>query len=248
MYVKRALIAATEPPILPRWSAAAHAGGFSHWRTAAASARALARRSSIYFSLWQTAAAPRCSAALRCIIYSYRDRPLQQTAAAYQFAILFFSLQHTAAADCCSAPALALRKTAAAFSLADIAVANCCSTRGWALAGLLGASWLARWLAERWLAGWLIKHYSNMLRSSAAARAKTPGWPQGRGSSQTVVEQFSDLLRSCAPAQLVSHSPKCSAVHCAPCEIDTRSSLRRLSGASVCSEKCQVQGGVLRRG
>jgi len=87
MYVKRALIAALEPPFLSRWPAAAYAGSFSLGRTAAA------KRCSTRFSLRQTAAAPRCSAGPRCSIYSHHGRPLQHRG---------FSPQRTAAANRCS--------------------------------------------------------------------------------------------------------------------------------------------------
>ena len=104
MYVKRALIAAIEPPFLPRWPAAAYAGGFSLGRTAAA------KRCSTRFSLRQTAAAPRCSAGPRCSIYSYHGRPLQHRG---------FSPWRTAAANRCSTaishPSVPLQQTAAAF-------------------------------------------------------------------------------------------------------------------------------------
>ena len=122
------------------------------------SARAFARRSSIRFSLWQTAAAPRCSAALRCIIYSYRGRPLQHRG---------FSPQRTAAANRCSisvryiiflTPAYRcgrlLQRTRAGAAVDGCSIlssGHCCSK-------LLQHAWLgAGWLAERWLASSLAR-------------------------------------------------------------------------------------------
>ena len=145
-------------------------------------AGAFARCSSTRFSLRQTAAAPRCSAALRCIIYSYRSRLLQHWE---------FSPWHTAAANRCSISVRYIIFLTPAYrcgrllqrTRAGAAVDGC---------SILSSGHRCSKLLQH---AWLVLQYSHMLRSSAAALEKTPGWPLGRVSSQAV-EQFLDLLRS----------------------------------------------------
>ena len=107
MYVKRALIAALEPPfyrdgLLPHTRAVSHVGEPLQQSAAALD-------SHYGRPLQHCAAARPCAAAFihttvdRCSTGdSHPGAPLQQTAAAYQFDILFFSPQHTAIAGCCS--------------------------------------------------------------------------------------------------------------------------------------------------
>ena len=148
MYVKRALIAALEPPFY-RDGLLQHTRAVSHLaEPLQQSARAFARRSSTLFSLRQTAAAPRCS------IYSHHGRPLQHRG---------FSPQRTAAANRCSisvryiiflTPAhrysrllQRIRAGAAVDGCSILSSGQRCSKllqhSGWALAGSLSAGWLA---------------------------------------------------------------------------------------------------------
>ena len=173
MYVKRALIAALEPQFY-------RDGLLQHTRAVTALVSHYGRPLQHRAAAWPRAASFIHTAVDRCSTGdSHPSAPLQQTAAAHQFVLFFLTPAYR-----CGRLLQRTRAGAAVDGCSILSSGHRCSK-------LLQHAWLsAGWLAERWLASWLIKHYSHMLRSSAAARAKTPGWPQGRGSSQAVVSSF----------------------------------------------------------